>query len=222
MTATEAYSTMSRVKGLTTLVLEGSVSVSDCDIVIVDTVATLMVCRPFIHSNMTVIVCDSSVNLASLAEVIPYDYTGDIFGSFELRQPAKLSPPKGQATRIQKRKNDLVLEAVQNIVVIGFLAEYNGVMSKLNGVARKGLRAKIINLMLGNITVDAMETYLNSMSVSAEGFLAKLRSPYFTSLSQAVIYNAKGHSLAYVKKQYGIKEDYEITYFARMMNETKT
>lgn len=222
MTATEVYSTISRMKNLTALVLEGSTSVNDCDIAVVDTVATLMVCRPFIHSNMVVIVCDSPVNIASLSDITPYDYTGDIFGNFELRQPAKISSPKSSAIKIQKRKNDLVLEAVQSIVVIGFLTEYNSIMAKLNGVARKGLRAKIISLMRGASTVEQMEDYLASMSVDSTNFIAKLRTPYFKSLSKAVIYRVQGHSLAYVKKHYRIEDEYEISYFAKMMNEMKS
>jgi len=222
MTAHEAYIAISKMKCITAWVPEGSTSIPFCDVGVIDTVQTLIACKPYINSDMVIVVCDSAPAIASLKNVIPYDYEGDIFSNFSLKAPPRSLPLKdSKPTAIELNNNDIVREAIKSIVVVGFLQDFNSVTAKMNKTARNILRAKLCALILGKETVDSIALFIRSLSIEADDFIAKLGSAYFKSLRNAIYYNYKGHSIEYVKKKFGVTDSYEITFFVKMLRENR-
>lgn len=215
-TATEVYLS-SRFKGLVSVVSEGSNAVNFCDIAIVDTVATFLACKTYFNSDMIAIICDSSTKLSNLKSVTPYDYEGNLFNEFSLKPPLKsLFSAKSDPVKIELASNDLVLEAVKDIISASVLSEFNAITARMNSPARKILRAKLVALIYKQTSVEDIANFIAGINLDGETFIRALHSKTFQALSNAVVYYVKGHSIEYVTNQFGVSDPFEVTYFARM------
>ncbi len=222
-TASELHERLSKDIDEVELVLEGASSVAYCDVVVVDTVATLMQCRSYFNSNMIVIVCDSIINIEKLLHCSPFDYTGDSVSGYSF--VSKIPSPKKIEASIRPiayKKINHVDENVRAILHIGFLTEYNTITAKMNRPARPILRNHLIStLKSGNS--EELINYVASILPAEDcaDFIDKLTSSYFTSLRNAVlaIYVSKS-TLDEAKKKFNINEAYEITYLVKMLEET--
>lgn len=217
-TATEVHQAL-RAKYSTTVVLQGSTSLGFADLAIIDTVQTLFACKSFINTYMAVLVCDSSPNIASLKNVIPYDYEGDIFSNFRLVKPKRLTFKVGNVVSIESSKNDLVKTAISSIVTDSLLMDYNAVTAKMNRPARRILRATMCDIIRNKGSIDTLASFIQTLSIDGNAFVNRLRSNYFANLRLAINANVKGLSLPACMKKYGINDSYEISYFAKMLLE---
>lgn len=221
-TAVELYSSISKMKCITALVMDGSTSLPFGDIIVIDKVSTLIACKPFINTDMVIIVCDSPVALSVLNNVIPYDYSGEVFNNFKIEQPLKSIPFKyDNPTPIELTPTDMVKKAVSNIVVTGLLSDYNAITARMNAPARRQLRSIVCDIFQGKSDYVAVQALLTSLDIDDKSFVNRLKTRYFKSLQNAINYHLKGHSLEYVSNKYGIKDTYEITYFAKMIKGEK-
>lgn len=221
MTAAETYQHLSRMKASIYLVPQGSQSVPFADVLVIDTVQTLIACKPYINSQMILVVCDSAPNLATLKHQLPLDYEGDVFSNFLLKPPPKALPLKAGRVPVplELSKPDMVKRAVQSIVSDSLLTNWNAITARMNKPARKILHDKMCGLILNHETVDGIALFLQGLSLDGDEFITKLRSKYFNGLRQAIVYYSKGHTLNYVTAQFGITDTYEVTYFAKLIQE---
>lgn len=221
-TAVEIFADISKMRCSTTVVMYGSTSLGFADVAVVDTVRTLIACKPFINSRMFIVVCDSAPNIASLKHVTPFDYEGDIFSNFTLKKPPKSVPMKlTTPIPIETTNTDIVRDAVYSIVTDSLLTYYNALTAKMNNPARRMMRAKMCDLLLGKTEVDDVAQFIQSLALDGDEFITKLRSRYFNGLKQAIYYNAQGHTLEYCQSKFGIKDSYEISYFVKMLRSDK-
>ncbi|QXV74215.1 hypothetical protein [Rhizobium phage RHEph12] len=222
MTADETYQHLSKMKATIYLIPQGSHSVPFADVLVIDTVQTLIACKPYINSQMLVVVCDSAPNLATLKHALPLDYEGDVFSNFTLKPPPKSLPIRTKwktPVPLEVSKPDLVRRAVQSIVSDSLLTNYNALTARMNKPARKMLREKMRALLTNNETADGIALFLQGLSLDGDEFVTKLRSKYFIDLRQAILSYAKGSTLSYVTAQFGINDTYEVTYFARLLTD---
>jgi ABC-type antimicrobial peptide transport system ATPase subunit len=157
-----------------------------------------------------------------LKNVLPYDYSGDVFSNFTLKDPPKSIPLRyNTITSIDIDHTDKVNKAVNSLVITGILSDYNSITSRMNAPARKQFRDIICSIILDQADYDIAKDFLDSLSIDGKSFIDRLKTKYFKNLQQAIIYYVKGHTIAYVTTKYGIKDSYEITYFAKMIKGKK-
>lgn len=219
-TADEVYAAIHRLKYRITIVPQGSTSLAYCDIAVVDTVQTLLACRPAITSEMIVIVCDSIIALQSLNSVTPYDYEGDGFTSFKLKEPSKINfSSVTKSVKIEQKHFDVVTDVVQRVLTTGVLSDFMNITSRMNKPARKTLRSMLANLIVGKETIEGVSSFLRTLDIDSEAFISSIHTKYFKNLCNAIRDHYKGHSLSYVRKRYGVKDTYEITFFTKMLRD---
>lgn len=220
-TAVEAFSTISKMKCITSLVMEGSTSMPFSDVVVIDKVSTLIACKPYTNQDMVIVVCDSPVAISTLKNVIPYDYSGSLFNNFTLTLPKSISLKHNEPISVEVDNIDMVKVALNSLIETGILSDFNSITARMNAPARKQLRAILIDIFQGKSNYTSAQALLTSLGIDDKSFIDRLKTRYFKSLQQAVIYHVKGHSIEYVSSKYGIKDTYEITYFAKMIKGEK-
>lgn len=219
VTAQEAFVTLAKhYKSIALVIDEATVPYQD--IIVIDTVQKLMSLRNAINDKMSVVVCDSLVNIETLASVHPLDYSGDFSKGYTLvKYKHKLDRISPVAIQLKaKSALDLALGTISHS---RFLSVYNKLMARMNKPARKKFRKLFVDFLRSGKSKDLLE-YLDDLirDEVKDAFINMLKSRYFTMLSTAAWAVIRKEATAdYAQKMYKLDDSYEIVYLVKMIEE---
>lgn len=186
------------------------------DVIIVETVKTLLTIRNQIHKDMIVCVVDSAVNLLSVQNMLPVDFLGEPFSDgFQIIKAASLHKPI--ETEIQEISGYNPLRSLLALVATySFLTIYNKVSSVLNPPARKTMRQLITKAFITGDLTDLMD-FLSGLKVPYyDEFEAIFSVKNLKKLTEAIAAYQNGGSLSEISNRYRL-DSYDITFLDKLL-----
>lgn len=222
LTAQETFLVLSKHYQSVALVIDED-TVPYHDILVIDTVKKLISLRHQINSNILVVVCDSIVNLETLFDSQPLDYTGRFSVSFELVKPKwKLTERMVPVDIKLKTKSPLDI-ALGKLTHSRFLSEYNLVTSHMNKPARNKFRKLLVGYMKSKNSSEVIQFIQEVLKGSfKDPFVNMLKSSYFDNLCAAAwAVKRKELKAEEAKNIYKLDDSYEIVYLVKLIEEIK-
>lgn len=214
-TAEEVYLELS--KRYDHIILVQSIDFEYSDIIIVDTVEFLMRIRRNICDGMTVVVCDSAINLLSLKNMRGLDFEGiPLSNKFVEKDYGSLAKYPIEITSIEKIADYDPLDlAVKSIIKVTILVDYNNISAHLNRPAREHFNKLIIETLLTPHKVSDIHEYIKSITkdrYTAETFTSKK----FEDIRRAIIDRKRGHTMHFVTSMYHV-DSYEVSFMEKLL-----
>lgn len=220
VTAQEIFIALSKTIKSIALVIEENAAPYH-DVIVVDKVSKLMAIRHTINNRMIVVVCDSLINLETLRDVQPMDYTGKFSVSFELVKPKLKIERRNFPVDIKLKSKSPLDIALGKISHSRFLSEFNLVTSHMNKPAREKFRRLLVNHIRDRRNLEVIEFVQKTLKGSfKDPFIAQMQSSYFDNLIAAMwAVHRKEMTAEEAKGIYKLDDSYEVVYLVKLIEE---